>query len=150
MQIDLDFFKAVNDTYGHAAGDHVLQKVAQVLVSVTRSDDVVARIGGDEFVIVFKGPIRRKHIERMARRMIEGVERPIPFQGKECRISASAGTVMSLDYETPDAATLLEDADRALYASKHAGRAQHRFLVPGAGDAPMPEAAAPIPDEDAA
>ena len=134
MQIDLDHFKAVNDTLGHAAGDHVLQQVARVMVSVTRDDDVVARIGGDEFVILFRGAIRRAQIERLARRIIRGIEARMLFEGQPCNVSASAGSVLSTDYETPDPATLLADADRALYASKRAGRAQHRFLSPGDPD----------------
>lgn len=128
MQIDLDFFKAVNDTLGHAAGDQVLGTVARILTMQTREEDTIARIGGDEFVILFDGLTDEKALERTALRIIEALEEPIAFGDEFCRISASCGTVLSDDYATPEASRMLEDADIALYASKHAGRAQHRFF----------------------
>lgn len=131
MQIDLDYFKQVNDTLGHAAGDHVLQKVARILVNATRSDDIVARVGGDEFVLIFRSVVERDTLSRLARRMIAEIEAPIPFEGDTCRISASAGTAISSDYRDAAAAQVLADADAALYVSKRSGRAQHRFHEPG-------------------
>ena len=127
MHLDLDYFKAVNDSLGHAAGDHVLQCVARILVEETRDDDTVARFGGDEFVLLFKGQIDKTILNRVAQRLIQRMEKPIWFEGQQCRISASIGTARSVDYDTPDATTLLSDADAALYQSKRAGRAQHRF-----------------------
>lgn len=128
MHIDLDYFKAVNDTLGHAAGDHVLQEVAKVMVAETRKEDTVARVGGDEFVIIFNKLTDRERLERVARRIIDKLEEPMPFGDQLCKISASCGTVLSVDYDTPDASELLADADLALYASKNAGRAQHCFF----------------------
>jgi diguanylate cyclase (GGDEF)-like protein len=130
MHIDLDFFKAVNDTHGHAAGDFVLQQVARIMVDETRSDDTVARIGGDEFVLILNGLSDRVRLDRIAARIIERLEQPILFGDRECRISASAGTVLSRDYVRPDPAEMLADADLALYSSKNGGRAQHRFFDP--------------------
>lgn len=130
MQIDLDFFKQVNDTLGHAAGDYVLQRVAKVLVSVTRSDDIVSRIGGDEFVLIFRSVVDREQLAGLARRMITQIESPGQFDGHRCAVSASAGTVISTDYNAPTASELMSDADVALYASKHAGRGQHTFFDP--------------------
>ena len=130
MQIDLDHFKAVNDTLGHAAGDHVLTAVAEILRDVTRSDDVVTRIGGDEFVILFLGLVDRERLDTIASRVIERLEVPIPFEGETCRISASAGTTLSTYYSDPTAIQMLADADRALYRSKALGRAQHCFFKP--------------------
>jgi len=130
MQLDLDFFKAVNDSQGHAAGDHVLQIVARIMVDETREKDTVARVGGDEFVLLFPGLTDHKTLGELARRVIDRLESPIPFEGTVCSISASIGTVLSSDYKSPAAETLLADADVALYASKHAGRACHRFFVP--------------------
>ncbi|MEL7100852.1 MAG: diguanylate cyclase, partial [Pseudomonadota bacterium] len=92
MQVDLDFFKAVNDTLGHAAGDHVLQVVADVFREMTRGDDVVARVGGDEFVILFPGELKLEALDRIGTRMIEKLEVPIPFGDKLCKISGSIGT----------------------------------------------------------
>ncbi|WP_137701580.1 GGDEF domain-containing protein [Marimonas lutisalis] len=127
MHIDLDFFKAVNDTLGHAAGDHVLQHVARIMVEETRAADTVARVGGDEFVILFDGLTGRGVLDRVARRIIGQLEKPIPFDGQRCKISASCGTALSSDYDTPEAERMMADADLALYASKRRGRACHTF-----------------------
>ncbi|UWP87926.1 GGDEF domain-containing protein [Aliiroseovarius crassostreae] len=125
MHLDLDFFKAVNDTKGHAAGDCVLQKVASVLTEETREGDTVARVGGDEFVIVLPKLTDDRRLSSIAQRMIQKLEEPISFRGDSCMISASVGIVKSTDYEQPDAAQMVDDADVALYASKKAGRAQY-------------------------
>lgn len=131
MQLDLDFFKAVNDTLGHAAGDHVLQEVARIMVNGTRSVDTIARVGGDEFVLILPGLLDHVTLERVAQRVISQLEVPIPFDGAMCKISASIGTVLSSDYEVPTDEQMFADADVALYASKHAGRACHSFYVEG-------------------
>ena len=123
MNIDLDFFKDVNDTLGHAAGDHVLQHVARILVEETRAEDTVARIGGDEFIIIFKGLTDLKKLGDVAARIIGKLEKPLPFNEATCRISASIGTTVSDFYEVAQVDRMLSDADRALYASKHKGRA---------------------------
>ena len=70
MQVDLDFFKAVNDTMGHAAGDHVLLEVAKILVEETRNDDLVARVGGDEFVLLFHKLTDLEQLNDIANRII--------------------------------------------------------------------------------
>ncbi len=127
MQVDLDFFKAVNDTLGHAAGDHVLQEVARILVEETRSDDTIVRAGGDEFVLIFHRLTDPDRLARIAGRILARLEEPIPFNGAPCRISASIGITVSDDYECPTADQMLIDADTALYASKKAGRARHTF-----------------------
>lgn len=130
MHVDLDFFKQVNDTFGHAAGDAVLQKVAAIMVDCTRKSDTVARVGGDEFVLIFEGLLDRNRLSDLANRLIARLEEPIMYGAEECRISASAGTVLSSSAEAPDAALLLHQADVALYAAKRAGRAQHLFYAP--------------------
>lgn len=127
MHLDLDFFKSVNDTLGHAAGDHVLQQVARIMVEETRGDDTVARIGGDEFVLIFTLLQDRERLDSIARRLITRLEEPMPFGGDLCRISASIGTVLSSQVTQPDPGTLLQSADLALYAAKRAGRACHCF-----------------------
>ena len=127
LHLDLDYFKTVNDTMGHAAGDHVLETVARIMVEETRGDDIVARVGGDEFVLIFHALCDRPRIEELARRLIDRLEQPILFQGQPCHISASLGTTLSTDYANPRAEVMLADADVALYDAKHAGRAQHRF-----------------------
>ena len=127
MHMDLDYFKRINDTFGHAAGDYVLRAVAQVLNSETRAEDCVARIGGDEFVLIFVRVTDPVFLQRIAQRMITKLEEPMQFDQHVCCISASAGTSISIDYPNPDPDVMLSDADRALYASKKAGRGQHRF-----------------------
>jgi diguanylate cyclase (GGDEF)-like protein len=153
MHLDLDFFKAVNDTMGHAAGDLVLAHVAQAMVDHTRSVDTVARVGGDEFVILFDGLTDRKRLENVARRLIKELEKPIPVGGaSRARISASAGTVLSLEYDRPEAAQMLADADLALYTSKRMGRACHTFFEPEMRDeavAPAPPPARDVPEAEA-
>lgn len=130
MQIDLDFFKTVNDTLGHAAGDFVLQSVAEIMVDETRGGDLVARVGGDEFTIVLPDVRSEDILRRVGRRIIERLEVPMPFQGADCNISASIGTVWIQPGETPTMDDLLSDADVALYASKHAGRATQTLYTP--------------------
>lgn len=127
MHIDLDYFKAVNDTFGHAAGDHVLRKVAEVLNLETRSADVVARVGGDEFVAVFPELTDPAELAGIASRIIDSMSQPIVFDGKVCRISASIGITMSDAYPQPEIARMQHDADEALYTSKRAGRGQAQF-----------------------
>ena len=134
MHIDLDFFKAVNDTYGHAAGDHVLQVVAKVLDAETRREDTVARVGGDEFVLVFPGMTETAQLEAIARRIIEQLTEPIEFEGQTCRISASIGISISTEYEEPLPDRMQQDADEALYASKRAGRGRAQVFRPDKGD----------------
>nr|WP_236045201.1 MULTISPECIES: diguanylate cyclase [Pseudooceanicola] len=132
MHLDLDWFKAVNDSHGHAAGDHVLQHVARALVDETRGEDTVARIGGDEFVLLFPHLLRRARIEEIAQRLIARLEKPILFGTAVCRVSCSMGTTLSSFYAAPRADVMLADADAALYASKKMGRAQHCFFRPRA------------------
>ncbi|SMX33201.1 Diguanylate cyclase DosC [Actibacterium lipolyticum] len=124
MHLDLDYFKKVNDTYGHAAGDHVLQHVARVLVDETRSTDTIVRAGGDEFVLIFEGLIDTKRLNAIAYRIIAKLEQPITFNSHPCEISASIGTTISSSYDAPEIEKMLYDADAALYASKRAGRAR--------------------------
>ncbi|MCG7624508.1 MULTISPECIES: GGDEF domain-containing protein [unclassified Epibacterium] len=130
MHVDLDFFKQVNDTYGHAAGDAVLQRVAAIMVECTRKSDTVVRVGGDEFVIIFEGLLDRKRLSDLACRLITRLEEPIQYGAESCQISASAGTTLSTSMAQPDAAVLLHQSDVALYAAKRAGKAQHMFYTP--------------------
>lgn len=122
LHLDLDFFKAVNDTLGHAAGDHVLAAAANILRAECRKSDTVARVGGDEFVVILRGESDRDHAARVAARIIAELERPILFEGQPCRISGSIGVVLSAAYAVPEPEKMHADADEALYAAKRAGR----------------------------
>lgn len=131
MHLDLDFFKSVNDTHGHAAGDHVLQEAARIFVQETRHDDIVARIGGDEFVLILVDCDDLTRLNKVAARIISRLEEPMSFGGNLCRISASIGTTVSTFYRTLQADRLANDADIALYASKNKGRACHTVFEQG-------------------
>ena len=129
MHLDLDYFKSINDTLGHAAGDHVLQRAARIMVEETRDEDTVARVGGDEFVLLFHKLMDREQLNRIAARLIARLEEPIPFEGQICRISASIGISLTPSSTSVEAGQLLHRADLALYAAKRSGRACHRFFT---------------------
>ncbi|MBW4708470.1 diguanylate cyclase [Roseobacter sp. YSTF-M11] len=147
MLIDLDYFKAVNDTLGHAAGDFVLGQVASIMLRETRTRDTVARVGGDEFVLLLREIDDASQAERIARRIINLLSEPMIFEGARCKISASAGTAMSRDYKIVSADQMLVDADLALYQSKKNGRGRHTFyaadLLQPPAEEPAPEIGAP-------
>jgi diguanylate cyclase (GGDEF)-like protein len=133
MHLDLDRFKQVNDSHGHAAGDTVLVTLARRMTEELRDDDTVARVGGDEFVLMFDRLCDPGRLAEIAQRLIARLEEPVPWQGTECRVSASLGITISTDYARPDAAGLVADADHALYAAKRGGRGRfifHRDLAP--------------------
>lgn len=130
LHVDLDFFKEVNDTKGHAAGDLVLQHVAKVLVDSSRGEDVVARVGGDEFVLVINGTTDEEILGRICTRIIKEVERPVAYKDTLCRVSASVGIAIHQGTGEETADQLMDDADVALYASKHDGRATYTLYSP--------------------
>ena len=122
MHIDLDHFKAANDTHGHAAGDLVLQTVAERLTAGTRDGDALVRLGGDEFLLVLPNQSNPQVLKELAERLIADIERPIVYGGQHIQVSASVGASMSADYDGVNIARMMEDADTALYAAKAAGR----------------------------
>ncbi|NOD61762.1 MULTISPECIES: GGDEF domain-containing protein [unclassified Ruegeria] len=127
MHLDLDFFKSVNDRLGHAAGDFVLQQAARIMIEETRSEDTVTRVGGDEFVIVFKDLTRDDRLKAIADRLIQRLNEPMLFQSQQCTVSASIGTALSTQFQVPKAADILHAADLALYQAKRDGRSCHRL-----------------------
>ena len=130
MHLDLDYFKKVNDTLGHAAGDFVLRKVAEILSEETRASDTIARVGGDEFVVVLHGFTDVSLLLSIAQRTIEALSVPMTFEGRTCRISGSIGLTHSLCYTQASIEQMHSDADTALYESKHAGRSRATMFTP--------------------
>ena len=125
IAIDLDRFKAVNDGGGHAAGDAILRKVAELLKSAIRSSDAVARLGGDEFAIILEncGPVRSAALVKKILRSLNPLE--TDWDGTTYIIGASLGVAM-LDADCADEAAWLAAADRACYEAKRDGRGQMR------------------------
>ena len=119
---DLDHFKRVNDSLGHHAGDALLQEVASRLQSVVRGGDTVARMGGDEFVLILPQTSSLEMVEDILERAKNAVEQPIEIDGHSLVVSFSAG--LALGGSDTSAETLLRDADVALYAAKEGGRSR--------------------------
>ena len=130
LHMDLDYFKAVNDELGHAAGDFVLETVGRILRDQLRAEDCAARVGGDEFVIIVANRTDPRTLQAIAERIIARISQPMEFEGRICRVSASIGIVRSTDLALPEPPQLLAAADRALYAAKHAGRGRAVLLAP--------------------
>jgi len=119
--MDLDRFKVVNDSLGHAAGDSLLVAVADRIKASVRPNDTIARFGGDEFVILCEDITDEKQTEEISQRLLENINRPIPLEEGEVYVTASIGVAKSLAGEdTPE--TILRDADTAMYRAKDGGR----------------------------
>jgi diguanylate cyclase (GGDEF)-like protein len=128
MMIDLDRFKAVNDTHGHLAGDQLLSEVARRLQSTVRDADVLARLGGDEFAIIQEGsPNHREGAVALALRIIEATSRPFDLNGHEATVGASIGIAMAPE-DGVEPGELLKRADLALYNVKSGGRNDFRLF----------------------
>jgi diguanylate cyclase (GGDEF)-like protein/PAS domain S-box-containing protein len=125
--LDLDGFKAVNDTLGHAAGDELLREVSERLRQCVRGDDLVARLGGDEFAILQEMPRSRSDIEALAQRIVRRLNEPFLLQGRQVLTGVSAGVAMAPD-NAANADILLRHADLALYRAKAEGRRTYRFF----------------------
>lgn len=129
LHIDLDRFKQINDTLGHAAGDYVLTHVAGVLRESTRSDDFICRFGGDEFVVLTDSDGNRRSLEALATRIIEELSQPVFFNDEACHFGASIGIDVGTGRRV-DPRRLLVNADIALYYAKESGRGQYAFFNP--------------------
>ena len=121
MYLDLDGFKTVNDTRGHACGDEVLKIIGKKLQSCSRNEDTVARLGGDEFVVLLHEIANQSDVENIATKMLSAISQPFEVCGVELSISASIGiSIYPKHGDTVD--SLLATADKALYEAKHAGK----------------------------
>lgn len=121
MFLDLDGFKRVNDTFGHEMGDQVLKTVSTRLVGLLRTSDTVARMGGDEFVILLDNPESRESVALVATRVIEDINAPMSFDGKLAHVGISIGIAV-FQNDGASLAALLKKADAAMYAAKAAGK----------------------------
>jgi diguanylate cyclase (GGDEF)-like protein len=129
MFCDLDYFKGVNDGFGHEAGDRILIEVAKRLRSVLRPSDTVARFGGDEFGLLCE-EVESEAAERIAERIKEAFSVPFLIDGCEVPLTVSTGIALTTDPDV-DPDQLLSDADLAMYAAKQRGRAAHTFFEQG-------------------
>jgi diguanylate cyclase (GGDEF)-like protein/PAS domain S-box-containing protein len=128
LSLDLDRFKPVNDLLGHAAGDWVLNEVSSRLADCIRHGDLVARIGGDEFVLILTDMNSQEEVEALCRRLIDSIEQPVKINEQEVFVSASIGIAMAPN-DASEATELLRYADIALYEAKAGGRNTWRFYA---------------------
>lgn len=127
MFLDLNRFKAVNDTLGHGAGDLLLKKVAERLEGSVRESDTVARMGGDEFSIILDDLTEAQHIALVAREIIDNLAQPFALDGHEVFVTTSVGIAV---YPSSNGESLVADADSAMYSAKEQGQNTYRFHTP--------------------
>ncbi|OFW24872.1 MAG: hypothetical protein A3H27_18980, partial [Acidobacteria bacterium RIFCSPLOWO2_02_FULL_59_13] len=126
--IDLDRFKVINDTLGHAAGDKLVVAVAQRLARAIRSGDTVSRLGGDEFALILQNLSKPRDAATVSQKVLEGLAAPFEVEGHEIFVTASIGiTLFPSDGETAE--ELLKNADSAMYRAKHQGRNNFQFYT---------------------
>ncbi|VXB45727.1 Diguanylate cyclase domain-containing protein [Massilia sp. 9I] len=139
LAIDLDRFKGVNDTYGHGVGDEVLKEVAIRFQAVLRGGEFLARLGGDEFVVLMEGEFSRNEVTSIGRRLIDCLYPSLHPKTADNAVGASIGAAV-FPHNGTDLEGLMQAADDALYASKHAGRGILSFAR---GEAAAPAAVQP-------
>ena len=141
LVLDLDGFKQINDTHGHAAGDAVLREVADRLKVAVRADDLVARLGGDEFAILLQTTSATDYAEQLSQRIMTALSERYEFEGVSLRVGISIGiAVCGADTRSLDTAGLMRCADQALYQAKNAGRGRYVVYHPPAEMALLPSA----------
>ncbi len=127
--IDLDGFKSINDSLGHAIGDELLKAVARRLKNSVRKNDILVRLGGDEFMLLAR-ELTRPHIaEDIAKKIVESMRETFSLNGRELHISASVG-ISFYPFDGTDLETLMKKADIAMYHAKSAGRDQYHLFAP--------------------
>jgi diguanylate cyclase (GGDEF)-like protein/PAS domain S-box-containing protein len=124
--IDLDHFKQVNDTMGHAAGDRLLQLVAERLASAVRQSDLVARLAGDEFVVLIEDHKGPEEVMIVAQKVVGFLQRPVLLEWREVNVSGSVG-IASYPEDGDDVESLVKNADAAMYQAKERGRNNFQF-----------------------
>ena len=121
LYLDLDNFKPINDTYGHAMGDRVLGLVASRLIAAVRESDTVGRIGGDEFVVLLPVIASNDNAQTVGLKILESLREPMVFDGTTVSVSASIGVATFPEHGT-DEVELFKAADAAMYAAKASRR----------------------------
>jgi diguanylate cyclase (GGDEF)-like protein len=129
LVVDLDRFKAINDSLGHIAGDELLQEVARRLSALLRKEDSLARLGGDEFVLLIHEVSTPQDAEEVARKVLSQVASPVQLAGLDVHVSPSIGICLCPD-DGVDSETLLQHADAAMYHAKKKGRNTYQFFAP--------------------
>ncbi len=129
MYFDLDYFKKVNDTFGHRIGDHLLQLVGKRLAALLRESDTVARMGGDEFTLISPEMASKEDAIPIAERVMSALREPFEFDGQRVRVSTSLGIAIYPD-DGEDVDTLMKHADIAMYRAKEQGRDRYRYYDP--------------------
>jgi len=124
--LDLDRFKRINDTLGHAAGDHLLVEMAKRLSAVVREGDTVARLGGDEFAVVLTDIAESDDVSLVAHKLLEAFSHPVELGGNRFQVTTSIG-ISLFPHDGGASELLLQNADTAMYAAKEAGRNAYRF-----------------------
>ncbi len=127
--LDLDGFKPINDTHGHAMGDRLLAEVATRLNAAVRGGDTVARLGGDEFVLLLAGLADVEECEGTLTRVLHAVSQPVPVDGERLLVTASIGATI-FPGDGSDSDTLMRHADQAMYAAKESGRNRYHLFDP--------------------
>jgi diguanylate cyclase (GGDEF)-like protein/PAS domain S-box-containing protein len=128
MYVDLDKFKEVNDTHGHATGDALLRQVARRLVGALRASDTVCRLGGDEFTVILPEVRDKRSAEDVAGKMVELLGQPFDVEGLDINIGGSIGVALYPD-KGADAETIKKNADVAMYTAKENGRGCYRLFA---------------------
>jgi len=124
--IDLDYFKSINDNYGHEAGDLALKSVVDTILSLISEDDLLARRSGDEFLLIVKNITNTSSLEDLANQILLNLEEPFVYKNKKIQLSASIG-VSRYPQDARDKGDLLKLADRAMYHAKNSGKARYSF-----------------------
>jgi diguanylate cyclase (GGDEF)-like protein len=128
MFVDLDRFKTINDSLGHAVGDALLKEVAGRLAAQLRTGDTICRIGGDEFVVVLPEIKRSSDLAQVAQKVIEQLSLPVAIEEREIIVTPSIGIAVFPD-DGRDAESLIRNADAAMYHAKELGRANYQFFT---------------------
>ena len=129
MLLDLDYFKDINDTLGHSVGDNLLRIVGERLTGLLRTSDTIARMGGDEFLLLLAEIARLNNVTTIAQKILESFREPFAVDGHELMITTSIGIAVFPD-DGDDADTLLKNADIAMYRAKERGRDNFQRYTP--------------------